>query len=45
MAQEFGDHPEAAAERMRWIREFIAETRPAASAGVAAPGCRQRPAS
>ena len=26
MAQEFGDHPEAAAERMRWIREFIAET-------------------
>ena len=26
MAQEFGDHPEAAAERMRWIREFVAET-------------------
>jgi hypothetical protein len=26
MAQEFGDHPEAAAERMRWIRQFIAET-------------------
>jgi hypothetical protein len=26
MAQEFGDHPEAAAERMRWIREHLAET-------------------
>jgi hypothetical protein len=26
MAQEFGDHPEAAAERMRWVRQLIAET-------------------
>ena len=25
MAQEFGDHPEAAAERMRWIRQIVAE--------------------
>ena len=24
MAQEFGDHPEAAAERMRWIRRLAA---------------------
>jgi hypothetical protein len=23
MAQEFGDHPRAAAERMRWVRELI----------------------
>jgi hypothetical protein len=23
MAQEFGDHPEAAAERMRWIRSLL----------------------
>jgi hypothetical protein len=23
MAQEFGDHPEPAARRMRWIRQFI----------------------
>jgi hypothetical protein len=23
MAQEFGDHPEAAAHRMRWIRQLI----------------------
>ena len=25
MAQEFGDHPEAAAARMRWIRQIVAE--------------------
>jgi hypothetical protein len=25
MAQEFGDHPEAAARRMRWIRQLISE--------------------
>lgn len=24
MAQEFGDHPEAAAERMRWARQLVA---------------------
>ena len=23
MAQEFGDHPEAAAARMRWVRQII----------------------
>jgi len=23
MAQEFGDHPEAAAERMRWVRSVL----------------------
>jgi hypothetical protein len=26
MAQEFGDHPEAAARRMRWIRQLLSET-------------------
>ena len=26
MAQEFGDHPEAAAERMRWVCGLVAET-------------------
>lgn len=32
MAQEFGDHPEAAAIRMRWIRQLITEMpAPAAS--------------
>jgi hypothetical protein len=25
MAQEFGDHPEAAAERMRWVRRLTDE--------------------
>jgi hypothetical protein len=25
MAQEFGDHPEAAADRMRWVRQLVAE--------------------
>jgi hypothetical protein len=25
MAQEFGDHPEAAAERMRWVRRLVDE--------------------
>jgi hypothetical protein len=26
MAQEFGDHPEAAAARMRWVRQVIGES-------------------
>ncbi len=25
MAQEFGDHPEAAIDRMRWVRQLVAE--------------------
>ncbi len=25
MAQEFGDHPEAAADRMRWVRQLVGE--------------------
>ena len=25
MAQEFGDHPEAAMDRMRWVRELVQE--------------------
>jgi hypothetical protein len=35
MAQEFGDHPEAAAARMRWIRQTVAE--------VSAARCPQLP--
>lgn len=31
VAQEFGDHPEAAAERMRWVRRLAAGTRSAAA--------------
>jgi hypothetical protein len=36
MAQEFGDHPEAALDRMRWIRQLTGEScsavRPATAA-------------
>ena len=35
MAQEFGDHPETAADRMRWIRQLAGEM-PARSARPAA---------
>lgn len=27
MAQEFGDHPEAAMDRMRWVRQLVREMR------------------
>ena len=40
MAQEFGDHPEAAADRMRWVRQLAGEVpapRRTAPAGRAAP--------
>jgi len=42
MAQEFGDHPEAAVERMRWIRQLVGEL-PARSARPPA-GCARRAA-
>ena len=29
MAQEFGDHPEAAVDRMRWIRQLVRDLTPA----------------
>jgi hypothetical protein len=28
MAQEFGDHPEAACQRMQWVRRLISEVLP-----------------
>jgi len=47
MAQEFGDHPEAAASRMRWIRQLVsgiyapAASRPARLGGwPSTPGLR-----
>jgi hypothetical protein len=49
MAQEFGDHPQAAAERMRWARLVVAEMtpRPRSSsephAPVPRPGAAGRP--
>ena len=42
MAQEFGDHPEAAIDRIRWIRQLTDEM-PARSARPAA-GCARRAA-
>jgi hypothetical protein len=51
MAQEFGDHPESAASRMRWIRQLIsvmyapAASRPARLGGwPPTPGSGQRAA-
>jgi hypothetical protein len=44
MAQEFGDHPEAARDRMRWVLQLAAQVfarpaaRSAARAGEAATG-------
>ena len=38
MAQEFGDHPEEAACRMRWIRELICTPSAAASTRRTGPG-------
>ena len=38
MAQEFGDHPEAAASRMRWIRTLITQTPAPAATRPAEPG-------
>ena len=40
MAQEFGDHPEAAAERMRWVRQLAEEAFASRAAHRAAPGIR-----
>jgi len=37
MAHEFGDHPEAAMDRMRWVRELVSE-KPAGSGRLAAVG-------
>jgi len=40
MAQEFGDHPHAAATRMRWVRQLAAwaAARPHASLSAEPPG-------
>jgi hypothetical protein len=38
MAQEFGDHPDAAAERMRWVRQVAGEVFASRAARRAAPG-------
>jgi len=33
MAQEFGDHPDAAASRMRWVRQLVAQDACSQAAG------------
>ncbi len=42
MAQEFGDHPETATDRMRWIRQLAGEM--PARAARPADGCARRAA-
>jgi hypothetical protein len=42
MAQEFGDHPERAADRMRWIRQLAGQL-PARSARPGAPAAPGAP--
>jgi hypothetical protein len=40
MAQEFGDHPEMAADRMRWVRQLVGEVSALAIARQASRGGR-----
>ena len=42
MAQEFGDHPEMAADRMRWVRQLVGDVsaRPSRGGRAGAGGCR-----
>ena len=40
MAQEFGDHPEAALDRMRWVRQLVREIQ-VGSAGLAWPASQR----
>jgi hypothetical protein len=42
MAQEFGDHPEAAKDRMRWILQLVGEV--PAAAGLTPPASVDDPA-
>jgi NAD(P)-dependent dehydrogenase (short-subunit alcohol dehydrogenase family) len=49
MAQQFGDHPEMAADRMRWVRQLVGEVvrpghRVAGEPGRAAAGSARRAA-
>ena len=40
MAQEFGDHPEAAMDRMRWVHQLVREM-PVRSPGLACYGSQR----
>ncbi len=37
MAQEFGDHPDAARDRMRWVRRLVSEASGLPGHGAARP--------
>jgi hypothetical protein len=41
MAQEFGDHPETATERMRWARQLAGDPLPRISPATAHPPVRR----
>ncbi len=43
MAQEFGDHPEMAADRMRWVRQLVGEVSARPSRGGRAGAGGRRP--
>ena len=44
VAQEFGDHPETAVARMRWVREQVSELWPCAVRSAGQPGMAVRSA-
>jgi hypothetical protein len=44
MAQEYGDHPEAAAERMRWVRQLVTGVPASPQTKGSAPAARWRDA-
>ena len=41
MAQEFGDHPEAARDRMRWVRQLASEISTSSTPRAAPPATRR----
>jgi hypothetical protein len=44
MAQEFGDHPEAAVNRMRWVRQLVGQVSATPAPRQAANGSARRAA-
>ncbi len=40
MAQEFGDHPEAAADRMRWVRQLVSQVAASPAPKQSRPGAQ-----
>jgi hypothetical protein len=44
VAQEFGEHPDVAADRMRWAKQMVASAYTSATGEFGAAGRDQRPA-